>query len=456
MNSQPESESRVISRFDGHTVHMAHLTAMLNCITEGVFAVDTDKRIVFFNRAAERITGFSAEEAVGQMCQDVFRADICGQRCILDRVQQQRGSVTEQRVAIIDRHGRSLTVCVNAAAMTDADGRVIGGIETFRDVSAEEELRRQVEKSFTFQDIVSRHPRMHEIFAVLPDVAAASVPVLIEGASGTGKELLARATHNLSSRSEGPFVAVNCGALPDSLLESELFGYRKGAFTDAKADKPGRFDAAQNGTLFLDEIGNISPAMQVRLLRVLQEKLYEPLGATAPVATNARIIAATNRSLSGLIQDGDFREDLYYRLNVIRLELPPLRERRCDVPLLIEHFRTRLNAETGKAIEGVAPEVYDILMQHDFPGNIRELENIMQHAFVLCRGPVIQPGHLPPELRAYSAGERSAPPLSLEDMEQQAIRDALASHDGNRTAAARQLGINPSTLYRKMHRYGIG
>ncbi len=442
--------------FHGQSVDMAHLTAMLNCIAEGVFAVDEDKRIVFFNRAAERITGFTAEEAVGKPCRDVFRADMCGRRCILDRVRKEHGSLTERRVNIIDRHGRSLTVCVNAAAMKDADGQTIGGIETFRDVSTEEQLRRQVENSYTFQDIVSRNPRMHEIFAILPDIAASNVPVLIEGDSGTGKELLARAVHNLSERNSGPIVAVNCGALPDSLLESELFGYRKGAFTDAKADKPGRFAAAQNGTLFLDEIGNISAAMQVRLLRVLQEKLYEPLGATAPVSTNARIIAATNRPLADLIRDGEFRQDLYYRLNVIRLELPPLRERRCDIPLLVEHFRTRLNAETGKAIEGVDPTVYDILMRHDFPGNIRELENIMQHAFVLCRGAVIQPTQLPPELRGtVEESAHSTHPQTLKELEKQAILNALADHAGNRTAAARRLGIDPSTLYRKMHRYEI-
>jgi len=436
-------------------VDMEHLTAMLHRIAEGVFTVDAEKRITFFNRAAERITGFSAKDAIGQPCRDVFRADVCGEQCILDEVQETGKSVTDRRVTIVDSSGRSLALCVNAGALKDSAGRYVGGIETFRDVSTEEELRRKIEKSYTFHDIVSRHPRMHEIFAILPDVAASKVPVLIEGESGTGKELLARAIQNLSARQDGPFLAVNCGALPDNLLESELFGYRKGAFTDAKTDKPGRFDAARGGTLFLDEVGNISAAMQVRLLRVLQEKTYEPLGATEPVRSDARIIAATNQPLSDLLRDGHFRKDLYYRLNVLRLELPAMRERRCDIPLLVEHFRRRLNAETGKTIERVDPAVFDVLMRHDFPGNIRELENIMQHAFVLCRGTVIKPAHLPGDLPSAESSEKQPVPLTLKSVEKRTIEDALRDNAGNRSATAKQLGIDPSSLYRKMRRYGI-
>ncbi|NLE66477.1 MAG: sigma 54-interacting transcriptional regulator [Lentisphaerae bacterium] len=435
---------------------MQHLASMLDCIGEGVFTVDADKRITFFNRAAERITGFASSEALGRPCQDVFRADVCGERCILDEVKRTKRSITERRVSVVNRNGCSLTLCVNAGALRGARGEYVGGIETFRDVSTEEDLRRRIEKSYTFQDIVSRHPGMHELFAILPDVAASKVPVLIEGESGTGKELLARALHSLSDRKDGPFVAINCGALPDTLLESELFGYRKGAFTDAKGDKPGRFDAARGGTLFLDEIGNVSAAMQVRLLRVLQEKTYEPLGSTETIQSDARIIAATNRPLAALIRAGTFRQDLYYRLSVLRLDLPPLRNRRCDIPLLVEHFRRRLNAETGKNVESIAPEVFDLLMRHDYPGNVRELENIMQHAFVICRGAVIQAAHLPLELTAARGVEQAPAPLTLKSLEKRAIQDALRDHANNRSAAARQLGIDPSSLYRKMQRYGIG
>ncbi|MFW5996698.1 MAG: sigma-54 interaction domain-containing protein [Lentisphaeria bacterium] len=440
---------------DSRNVDIEQLSAMLNCISEGVFTIDREKNITFFNNAAERITGFSADEAIGEKCHDIFRADICGEECIFAEVFESGQPVTKRQVNIVDRSGRSVTVCVNAAVLQDAAGQYNGGIETFRDVTAEEELRRQIQKSYTFHDIVTRHPKMQEMFAILPDVASANVPVLIEGESGTGKELLARAIHNLSERKDAPFIAVSCGALPDSLLESELFGYKKGAFTDAGEDKPGRFALAENGTLFLDEIGNISSAMQIRLLRVLQEKTYEPLGATESVSTNARIVAATNCQLADMVKKNSFRQDLYYRLNVVRLELPPLRERRCDIPLLIEHFRHRLNAETGKAIEGVDPDVYDVLMHHDFPGNIRELENIMQHAFVLCRGRIIQCRHLPGELVAGKETERPLRAQTLKALEKQAVQEALEDHAGNRTAAARQLGIDPSTLYRKMRRYDI-
>ena len=434
---------------------MEHLTAMLNCIAEGVFTVNAEKRIAFFNRAAERITGFTANEALGRPCRDILRADVCGERCILDEVRKTRKSVTERRVTIVDRNGRTLIACVNAGVLTDSSGRYVGGIETFRDVSTEEELRHRIEKSYTFQDIVSRHPKMHDIFAILPDVAASKVPVLIEGESGTGKELLAQAIHDLSERKDSAFVGVNCGALPDTLLESELFGYHKGAFTDAKADKPGRFDAAKGGTLFLDEVGNMSLAMQVRLLRVLQEKTYEPLGSTVPIRSDVRIIAATNRPLASLIRAGTFRQDLYYRLNVLRLELSPLKERQCDIPLLVEHFRRRLNAETGKNVERIDPAVFDILMRYDFPGNIRELENIMQHAFVLCHNTVIQQTHLPGELLTTTGSEHTPASLTLKSLEKRAIQEALHNHAENRTAAARQLGIDPTTLYRKMRRYGI-
>ncbi len=432
-----------------------HLSTILNCVADGVFTVDCDRKIRFFNRAAEQITGFSAKEAIGRPCRDVFRTAVCGSSCTLQEVEKTQHNIINRPVEILDRNGRSLLVSISAAALRDSKGNVIGGVETFRDLSAEEELRRQIEKTYTFHDIVSRHPKMHELFAILPDVAESNVSVLIEGESGTGKELLARAIHNLNPRKDKPFVAVNCGSLPDTLLESELFGYRKGAFTDAKADKPGRFDAARGGTLFLDEIGDVSPALQVRFLRVLQEKTYEPLGSIEPVRADVRILAATNQHLLDLVRAGTFREDLYYRLNVLRLELPPLRERRSDIPLLLDHFRRHLNAETGKNIEATDDSVINLLMSYDLPGNIRELENIMQHAFVLCKEPIIQLSHLPKELVAAVSLEKGVTPLSLKEMERRVIREALLDHDGNRTSAAKRLGIDASTLYRKMKRYGI-
>jgi transcriptional regulator with PAS, ATPase and Fis domain len=280
---------------------------------------------------------------------------------------------------------------------------------------------------------------------------------LIEGKSGTGKELLARAIHNLSLRKEKPFVAVSCGALPETLLESELFGYKAGAFTDAKKDKPGRFAIADGGTLFLDEIGEISAAVQVRLLRVLQERTYEPLGAVSSVKADVRIITATNKKLSELVAQGKFREDLYYRINVMRLELPPLRERKEDIPLLVEHFISRFRRLRNKNISCVTDDVLAALLSYDYPGNVRELENIIEHCFVLCHGEVIERKHLPASV--YPRSSTESVPISeiktLKQIEIFLIGDALRANKGNREAAARSLGINKSTLFRKLRAYKL-
>ncbi len=441
---------------DTDNVNAEQWETILNCIADGVFTIDMDKKITFFNRAAEEITGFPAEEAIGQYCHDIFRTDCCSASCTLDMVAENKKNILNRPIKIIARDGTPVMVGVSAAILRDKSGKITGGVETFRDMRNETALRRKIEKNYTFHDIISRSPIMHDMFAILPDIAESNVSVLIEGESGTGKELLARAIHNIGPRKTKPFVAVNCASLPDTLLESELFGYKKGAFTDARTDKPGRFEVAEDGTLFLDEIGDISPALQVRLLRVLQERTFEPLGGNTPVKTNARIIAATNKKLREQVQNGTFREDLYYRLNVLRLELPPLAERKMDIPLLIEHFRNILNAETGKNIAAVDNSVIELLMQYDFPGNIRELENIMQHAFVLCREPVIQIKHLPRDLQAVFSDITGNPKtLSMTEIEKNAIYNALKHCNGNRTAAAKLLGINPSTLYRKMKAYAL-
>jgi len=281
--------------------------------------------------------------------------------------------------------------------------------------------------------------------------------VLIQGETGTGKELLARAIHNMSHRREKPFVALNCGALPDTLLESEIFGYKAGAFTGAGKDKPGRFALAEGGTLLLDEISEISPALQVRLLRVLQERTYEPLGGTHPVKADVRVIAATNRNLAAQVKKNQFRQDLFYRVNVVKIELPPLRRRKEDVPLLVEHFIARFNRIQGKSVSGVSPEVMTFLMAHDYPGNVRELENMIEHVFVLCAEGVIEPRHLPEEFLAHSPApvDRGRLDASVRAMEAQAIRDALRRNGFNRLAAARELGMHKSTLFRKAKALGI-
>jgi len=349
------------------------------------------------------------------------------------------------------RSGNRVPVSVSTALLRDKDGRVIGGVETFRDLTQVQELRKELRARYTFEDIIGRSPAMQKLFALLPIVAPSDSTILIEGPSGTGKELVARAIHNLSPRRGKRFVAINCGALPDTLLESELFGHKAGAFTDARCDKPGRFALADKGTLFLDEIGEISPALQIRLLRVLQEKVYEPLGSVEPVKVDTRVVVATNKELSRLLRSGKFREDLYYRINVLRLDLPPLRERREDIPLLVEHFIWKFNHRRDREISGLSEEALQAVMEHDYPGNIRELENIIEHAFVLCQNSLVGMEHLPAYLCRPTRGEGVLPSgTTLRDMEKFAIADALRKHGGNRTAAARELGVDPSTLFRKI------
>lgn len=332
----------------------------------------------------------------------------------------------------------------------------MGGVETFQDLSQIEQLQKQLHSSYTFEDIIGRGPEMRRLFEVLPLISKSSSSVLIEGASGTGKELFARAIHHLSPRKNHRFVPVNCAALPDTLLESELFGYNAGAFTDAKKDKAGRFTLAHKGTILLDEIGDISPAMQVRLLRVLQDGLIEPLGAEKPIPVDVRVIAATNKNLFDLVQHGSFRDDLYYRIRVVHLKLPNLCNRREDIPLLIQYLLDKFNRLQAKNIAGVSAEVLARLMEHDYPGNVRELENIIEQAFVLCQGRTIELNHLPAELRMTKLlGADSIDHFNLSTMEQLMITEALRRNGGNRKQTARDLGINPSTLYRKINAYHI-
>jgi len=315
----------------------------------------------------------------------VFHSNICDKQCVLKRSIEINRPITNQSIYIVNADGDQIPISISAAPLKDAKGKIIGGVETFRDLSEIAELRKQLEKKYSFQDIISKNKQIHKIFDILPDIAESDSTVLILGDSGTGKELFARAIHNLSHRAQKPLIVVNSGALPDSLLESELFGYKAGAFTDAKKDKPGRFALAEGGTIFLDEIGDISPMLQVKLLRVIQEKTYEPLGAIELLKANVRIIAATHRDLPQLVKNGAFREDLYYRLNVVTIKLPSLSERKEDIPLLIDHFISRFNRLKRRNIIGVSDEGLSILMRYEFPGNIRELENIIEYAYILCR-----------------------------------------------------------------------
>jgi PAS domain S-box-containing protein len=429
---------------------------ILDSISEGVFTVDQNWRITSFNRAAEKVTGIARERAIGQPCKSIFRANICESECLLRQTLQSGVPIAGKRVTILDARGNPKTISVSTAILRDEHGQPIGGVETFRDLTALEHLRKQIRRDYSFDDLLGSSCRMRQLFDFLPDVAESSATVLIEGETGTGKELFARAIHHHSPRGKGPFVAVNCGALPDTLLESELFGYKAGAFTDARKDKPGRFALAEGGTLFLDEIGDVSPALQVRLLRVLQERVYEPLGAVQPVKADVRIIAATNRNLGELVRQERFREDLYYRINVLKLEIPPLRERMEDLPMLVEHVIDRLNLIQEKGVTGISDEALACLMAHSFPGNIRELENILERAFVLCRSGQIERQHLLMDLCQGSGGcSNAALARPRDQMEAAFLMNALRRNNWNRLETARQLGIHKTTLFRRIKSLGI-
>lgn len=431
--------------------------AILDSISDGVFTVDLEWRVTSFNRAAEEITGVSRREAIGRRCAEVFRSSMCGAACALQQTLRTGKPIIGKSGYIIDAHGNRIPISISTAVLRDSSGQVIGGAETFRDLSEVEALRQELQGKFRVGDLTSRSPLMQRVFEVLPAIAGSPSTVMVLGETGTGKELVARTIHSLSPRRQGPFVAVNCGALPDTLLESELFGYKAGAFTGATKDKPGRFALARGGTLFLDEIGEVSPALQVRLLRVLQERTYEPLGGTRSETAEVRVIVATNKDLMEQMRQGLFREDLYYRVNVVRLELPPLRRRKEDIPLLVEQFVIRFNRLQQKSVQGIAPEALSLLMAHDWPGNIRELENAIEHAFILCNTGEIGIAHLPPELTAHiRTADAVVDMRSAHDiLDAQTIRAALERNDFNRLAAARELGIHKTTLFRRMKKLGI-
>lgn len=428
---------------------------ILDNITEGVFTVDLDWRITSFNRAAEKITGIPRSQALGSPCFEVFRADVCETGCVLRQTIHTRVPMVNVPVYVYRADKKRIPISVSTTLLKDEMGNIIGGVETFQDISALRELQKTLRQQHSFEDIVSKNPKMRKIFGILPQLAESSSTVLIEGASGTGKELIARAIHNHSPHRGGPFVAVNCGALPDSLIESELFGYKAGAFTDAKQNKPGRFALAQNGTIFLDEIGDISPSVQVRLLRVLQHRVYEPLGSNTPVPTNARVIAATHRNLAQMVKEEKFRNDLYFRINVFKIFLPPLAERLEDIPLLADRFIERFNHEKGRSVKGISREAMAALMLHEWPGNIRELENAIEHAFVLCREDFIRVEDFPEHLMPRGDHISVLAGLTLLDVEKSAIIQALQRNQGKKVATARELGIDKNTLRRKMIRLGI-
>lgn len=435
------------------------LRRVLDSVALGVFAVDHDWRITFFNREAERITGYTAEEALGMRCRDVFGSQRCARHCSLRRAMRSGKSVIKVQLEIVNRHKRRVPLEVTAAVLRDEDGTVLGGVESILDLTAREALEKHVRQSWRFSDMVGRAPAMRRLFETVKVVAPTDAPLLLSGETGTGKDILARVVHNLGDRAGGPFVKVNCAAIPANLFESELFGCRKGAFTDAKADRMGLFARAQGGTMFLDEVGDIPLESQAKLLQVLDEGTYLPLGATVPESVDFRLLAATNRDLAARVERGLFRPDLYYRLRVVELALPPLRERHGDVPLLLEHFLAEFSATQGKCIDGFGPGAMHALMAHDYPGNVRELRHVVEHGVILATGGTIRARDLPPYLtasrpagtgRAAPARGAGAPPADRES-----LRRVLDAHGWRTDAAAKALGIHRSTLWRRRRKLGL-
>ncbi len=431
---------------------------ILDAISDGVMAHDLQRRIVFFNRAAEVITGRRREDVLGHDCHDVFACGFCGGKCTLEHAGTEPGFEEKRaRLETVTTQGERRTVEAQLRPLRDCDERWIGLVVAFHDMTREARLERRVEALHSFAGIIGRDAKMLEVFDLMRDVADSMVPILVQGESGTGKELVAAAIHNEGPRASKPFVAVNCGALPEGLLESELFGHVKGSFTGAFRDKKGRFEMADGGTIFLDEIGDVSPAMQVRLLRVLQAGVIQRVGSETAMHVDVRIISATHRNLQQEIAAGRFREDLYYRLNVVPIWLPPLRERLHDIPLLVEHLLARFLAEMGRtgAVQ-VSPEAMDVLLSYDWPGNVRELQNWLQYALVKCRSALIRPEHLPPPRLALQrqtfpgggavAGHATeATPTSLTVAR---VREVLEQTHGHRGRAAQVLGVSRATLYR--------
>ncbi len=427
-----------------------HLHTILDSIAEGVFTVNSQMLITSFNRAAEELTGFSRHEAIGQPCCEIFRTNVCFNNCPLRESFTSGTAIINREVDLLVRDNREIPVSVNASLLKDKDGTIIGGVETFRDLSQLRALANEVQHHYSFQNMVSRNPQMQQLFDIIPDIANSDVTVLIQGDSGTGKELFAHAIHNLSPRCDHPLVIINCGALPEQLLEAEIFGVKKGAYTGAVADRPGRLAAAEGGTLFLDEIGDLPLPLQVKLLRVLESNEYQALGSDVTCRADVRFIAASHRNIETLVEQQQFRQDLYYRLNVICLKIPSLRDRREDIPLLVQMALERFCNKYGKKIRSFSSEALELLLKHPYDGNIRELLNMVERAVILCRNEQIDVEHL--DITAPTA----LPPRQRR-IEREELQHLLLRFRGNRQQIATHLGINRTTLWRwiKKHRLQI-
>jgi len=434
------------------------LKMVLDNLDTGVFTVTRGGLITFFNIIAEKISGFKREEIIGKPCSLLLGEGASDGTAFLKQAVEDGKARSNKKGLLTTKDRRGIPIRGNYMAMRNEGGRVIGGLATIQDLSLIVQLQRAITSRYTFADMIGKDPSIQKVFEIVPVIAESDATVLIEGPTGTGKDLLAKVIHNASRRTHKPMVKVNCAALPDTLLESEMFGYVKGAFTGADRDKPGRFQEAEGGTIFLDEIGDLPLSLQAKLLRVLEDKEFYPLGSRKTTKVDVRIIAATNRVLEGMVEAKRFREDLFYRLNVIRLELPPLKERRADIPLLIEHILRQLSSAKERKASRISEEAMAILLNYDFPGNVRELENVLEHALIICQEDAIEPKHLPLFLRKAmpAAGSRAEAgrPENLPS-EKERLLQALEKHHWHRGEAARALQMDRTTLWRKMKRHHL-
>lgn len=437
------------------------LKIILDNLDVGIFTVDRGGRVTFFNTAAEKISGFSRREILGESCSKIFGGKEGQEISSMQDTIVNGKSRSSRQGKMMTQDGGSIPIRANYMALRSEKGTIVGGLTTFHDLTLVQQLKQAMSDRYTFHDMIGRSPAMQKIFEVINVVAATDATILIEGATGTGKDLLAKVIHSAGRRSDRPFVKVNCAAIPDNLLESEMFGYVKGAFTGAEKDKTGRFQEADGGTIFLDEIGDLPLALQAKLLRVLEDKEFYRLGSRHTVKVNVRIISASNRNLENLVAKQLFREDLYYRLNLFRIGLPELRDRQVDLPILIGHILRRLSAAGGRRLPEVSEKVMEILLNYRYPGNVRELENILEHALIICQEKTIQPRHLPEYLQIRRTtrkppAKRSFRPLHASDAEERKkIISVLQQHNGHRTRTAKALGMERTTLWRKIKKYEI-
>ncbi|PLX73485.1 MAG: Fis family transcriptional regulator [Desulfuromonas sp.] len=434
--------------------NMEHCEAILDSVADCVFTVDNEMRITSFNRAAEELTLFERSEVIGHPCHEVFRSNLCDTACPIRQALKDDKPITELEMQIKDRRGQKIDVSISASVLRDKNGVAVGGVETMRDISQFLSLKREVSNMFSFEDMISRNDAMQHLFDVVQDVAYSDATILVQGESGTGKELVARAIHNLSSRKDKPLVTINCGALPEPLLEAEIFGAKRGAYTGAVENRPGRLEMAEGGTLFLDEIGDLPLPLQVKLLRVLENREFQPLGAKSPQTADIRFVTATHRNIAQMVEEGTFRRDLFFRINVVSLQIPPLRRRKEDIPLLLDFAVDKFNRKYGKRVRGFSPEAMQILVEHDYPGNVRELLNLVEQVVILCHSAEIEAEHLPITLQQ---NEYTPDPTtrSRKRPNRETLLRVLEKHEGNRNLAAQEFNVDRTTLWRWMKRHNI-